>query len=106
MVAERRGRHPSLPLLRARGFTLGFGAGIIPAIIMLAGLAGVVPIAAFLPTTAAAYTVYFISLPLAAVQFRHKLRPSTVGFALGVVVPSGVVILEVIVAAAHAAAGG
>jgi hypothetical protein len=106
MVAERRGRHPSLLLLRARGFALGFAAGISPAIVILATLAGVVPSAAFLPAMAAAYALYLISLPLAAVQFRHKLGPSTPGFAAGVIVTTGVVILQVVVAAAHAVAAG
>jgi hypothetical protein len=106
MLAQREDRHPDTWPLRARGVLAGFAAGIIPAVIMLAVLVEARPSAVSLQSEAIAYFLYFISLPIAAFLFRYRVRSATVGFAVGVIVTTGLVIVNVFVAAAHAVAGG
>lgn len=106
MLAQREERRPDTWPLRARGMLAGFATGIIPAAIMLAVLVEALPSAVSLQAEAIAYFLYFTSLPVAALLFRYRMRYATVGFAVGVIVTTGLVIVNVIVAAAHAVAGG
>lgn len=92
MLAERREALRSAWLSRACGFALGFGLAAVPAMIILAMLAAIIPWIMSLGAVMLAYLLYYVSLPMAAFLFRYGLRGSTLGFACGVVVSTFVVI--------------
>jgi hypothetical protein len=73
---------------------------------MLAVLVEAVPPVVSPQVEAIAYFLYYISLPSAAFLFRIRVRSATVGFVIGVILTTGMVIVNVIVAAAHSVAGG
>ena len=106
MLAERGEQRPATWAVHTRRALAWLVVGSIPAVIMLAVLVGAVPPAINLQAEAIAYALYFISLLVVALLLRNLARSAAAGLVVGVLVTSGVVILNVIVAAAHAVAAG
>src|SRR5215470_15754869 len=92
MLAERQERRPATWLWYVRRTLVGLGTGSIPAIIMLAVLVGAVPQAVNLQAVAVAYFLYFVSLPIAALLFRNGVKSPAIGFSLGVLITTCVVV--------------